>query len=510
MIYPVLKSQGYGVMLERARHNPIVMEVVKEMYGDNPQIIDSIKFYYRSIQSLPKLYEMIGFYDRKYAPPLNHPLFELIINKVTQDFKTETVSTRTFDTICESDFTLNTSPGLPYVRMGYRTKAECFDLAVRDAKTLYHSILTGHAKMPWSMIFARTSITTRDRNKLRGVWGKPFAPLILEHLLYRNWLNLIKDNNTTPNGYKYTMFRRGYIDLYDKLTQFGVRLIVGLDFSKYDTSIPPWLLRLSHKIWTSNITMSPFEKKVASFLFKQTIDTTFIMPDGYVFRKDGGTDSGSLGFQRDEDVCTSLMVNFLFALQGREVLFYSVLGDDSICVLDTNQNIDMVKLSEDCKRYFGVEVNVSKSYQTLDVTEAKFLGRYVGRGIPKRDCADFVLSALYPRKTDQDEFELAQRIVALMYENCYMNEQATHFLERVWGKLSSETKDLCMHGKTPWLKQVISMFKTLGLDPPPIVAPPTRMQVFELLYLPKDIKYKTSKSDFFTSDPIFGPFLQRY
>jgi len=502
----VLKSKGYGVMLEKAQHSPIVMEVVKDMYGENKTIIDSIKFFYRSHQHLSKLYEMIGFYDRTYSKPLNSPLFSQVIAEVTADFTTPRVETRTFDSLSSEHFTLNTSPGMPYVRMGFRQKGECYDLAVQDAKTLYHSILSGHPSMPWTMIFARTGITTKSKNKLRGVWGKPFSALILEHLLYRNFLNQLKDYEGTPNGYKFTVFRRGYMELFDRLTRFGRKTIVGLDFSKYDTSLPPWLLRIARGIWSRNINMSESERKVERYLLKQTIDTTFIMPDGFVFRKNGGTDSGSLAFQRDEDVATSLIVKFLFKLQGRNVLFYSVLGDDSICVLDTDQPIDMDKLASDCLSFFGIEINKDKSYQTLETSEAKFLGRYVNNGIPKRDTIDFVLSALYPRRTDKDEFDVAQRIVALAYENCYSNDNATAFLNRVWRKLSKETRELCENSKATWAKNVVSMFRTLGLEPPPIVAFPTFEQIFDLLYIPKEIDFQLLPNSFHNQYIHLEPF----
>jgi len=46
----------------------------------------------------------------------------------------EKCGTYKFDDLDRKQFTLNTNPGMPYVRMGFKTKDECYEQAVLDAK----------------------------------------------------------------------------------------------------------------------------------------------------------------------------------------------------------------------------------------------------------------------------------------------------------------------------------------------------------------------------------------
>jgi len=351
------------------------------------------------------------------------------------------------------------------------------------------------------MIFAKTSITTKDKNKLRGVWGKPFSALILEHIMYRRWITEVaQKSESIPTAFRYTMYHRGWYRLFNDLSKYGKRSILCLDFSKYDTSLAPWLLRIGHNIWTSNILFTPPEKKVANTLFKETIDTTFIMPDGHVYQKNGGTDSGSLGFQRDEDVCTSIMVNYGVEEQGRHVVFYSVLGDDSICVLESDVPLDMERLVRVIYEKFGVVVNPEKSQQVNDVSKARFLGRYVNNGYPLRDTAELVLSMIYPRQADVDDFDVAQRIVALMFENCYANPYIKKYLEQCWMALPEEVQKACFFKEIPWKPKAVRMFFQLGIKPPPFVVPPSEDQVFLLLNTEKGSGQMINTMNYFTNN----------
>jgi hypothetical protein len=347
------------------------------------------------------------------------------------------------------------------------------------------------------MIFARNSVTLKEKKKLRGVWGKPFDLLIAEASIYLPWIERMQRMKTVPNGYKYTMFHRGYRKLWDELMEAappGRHTYVMLDFSKYDTSLAPWLLRRCREIVDAQIDFGSYEHwgkpvpersyRLARRLFKATIDTEFIMPDGYVWKKDYGTDSGSLMFQRDEDIATYVIGRYVCARMRRICKFIRVLGDDIIMAVEGRHTVHLEELAQICESVFGMEVSMDKSYVTTDIREVSFLGRYFSFGHPRRDTVDIVFAALYPKQTDRSDFDVAQRIVALMFENCFANATAQKFLTHCWNLLPLEVRDYCTSGAVPWSPKWLKIFRSYGLEKPPKVAPPTFDYIFHLLETP--------------------------
>lgn len=502
MIEFVEQIRGYSTYLSRPRYSEHVWQVCKDMFWPDKFILEQLKMYSRSTLSLANLYEMISYYNRDPHPmPKDDRLLDSVFYQAAQDFRIRKdgslIPMRHINDLEPSHFTLSTNPGYPYTYWGFAKKRDCFEIAKKRARYLCHRIKEQMpVHLPPSMIFARTSVTEKGSTKLRGVWGKPFDLLIAESSLYLPFIEeYVKAE--TPNGYRYTLFHRGYYRLYEEATSIAPNYksrYVMLDFKKYDTSLPPWLLRRARNIIDSQIDFGKYENwgnpifersyRLARRLFKATIDTEFIMPDGYIWRKRTGTDSGSLVFQRDEDICTYVLGRYLAAKLGRQCLYIRVLGDDIFMALEGSDDIDM-KLSRDILfTTFGVELNMEKSYTTTDIVNAQFLGRYISHGIPRRDTIDIVLSALYPRETDGTLFDCAQRIVALMYENCYNNDTAQRFLRNCWETLPKYVRDYCEYGEIQWSTTWNKVMKLYGLKQLPKCMPPTLDFIIYLLVTP--------------------------
>jgi len=448
---------------------------------------------------------MIGFYDRKSPPkPANDPLFDEVLTRVRRDFTIidgpdKKVPMRHINDIDESKVTLNTNPGYPYYQMGFTKKAECFGLAKAQARYLGHRIKDQlPVRLPPTMVFMRNAVTEKGKTKLRGVWGKSFSLLLLEMSVAQPWLERAQVHPGIPTAFRTTLFHQGYRELYNKATSVappGTVRYVGMDFRKYDTSLPPWLLRIARGIIYDQIDFSKYEgrghpdpvrsQRLAWRLFKGTIDTEFIMPDGYMWTKDTGTDSGSYLFQRDEDICTAIMVLYALGKQGRKILYYTILGDDSFVVVEGSYPIDQDRLAYDILRTFGVELNREKSYDVTSLENATFLGRKIYRGFPRRDVVDIVFAAMYPKNTDKTPYDAAQRFVALMYENAKSNDTAERFLKLCWENLPTYVRDYGERGEIAWKQEHLKMFRASGLTRPPKCKPPTTDLIMYLLLTPR-------------------------
>jgi hypothetical protein len=447
---------------------------------------------------------MIGYYEKKPPPrPKNDWLYESCLRDATKAFDItdggkNKPPMRHINDLKPEMFTLNTNPGYPYFQWGYTKKAEVFEMAKQRSRYICHRIKEEEpVHLPPTMIFARGSIVEKGELKLRGVWGKPLDLLIAEASIYLPWIEQMQARKIIPNGYKYTMFHRGYRMLWDELTAAappGQSTYIMLDFSKYDTSLPPWFLRDARKIIDDQIDFTRYEhygkpnpvrsKRLARRLLKATIDTEFIMPDGYVFKKDTGTDSGSLMFQRDEDICTYIAGRYGIAKLGYLCQFIRVLGDDIIMAIPGKVHVDLEKLAAILLEIFGIQLNTKKSYYTHDILQASFLGRNLHFGHPKRDTVDIVFAALYPKETDRSLVDTAQRIVALMFENCYSNHAAHTFLQRCWDTLPPDIRRWCEEGLVTWDWKWRKIFRSYGLEKPPRCSPPTFDFMFWLLESP--------------------------
>jgi len=498
------RTAGYPSQLTRPRYSERVWQVCKETFAPQPYILDELKKYSRSPQKLEVLYEMISAYDRKPTPaPKNDKLLDICFAQATKAFDItdngkERLPMRHINDLQPGMFTLNTNPGMPYAQWGYTKKSDVFQMAKTRTRYLCHRIKEGQpTHLPPTMIFARNSVTEKQKRKIRGVWGKPLDLLIAEASIYMPWIEQMNLKKCTPNGYKYTMYHRGYRKLWDDITSAappGKCTYIMLDFRKYDTSLMPWLLRRARQIVDSQIDFDRYEHwghptisrslRLARRLFKATIDTEFIMPDGYVWSKDVGTDSGSLMFQRDEDICTYVIGRYLMASMGYKLLFISVLGDDLIMAIEGQHNIDLNFAKSLLLKVFGVELNDEKSYSTLNILKASFLGRNLSYGYPKRDTVDMVFAALYPRQTDKTDLDVAQRVIALIYENAYVNYHAHRFLMKIWESLPLDIRLYCQGKGFKWDRKWEKIFRSYGLKQAPRCSPPTFDFIFWLMESP--------------------------
>lgn len=299
-------------------------------------------------------------------------------------------------------------------------------------------------------------------------------------------------------AYGYTPFHRGMRKLQTDIELSGYKVaynqhpLLSLDFKKYDTSIPPWLIFSVYNIFQGYLRFDKYKyhgtpdpektNKLYWRLARECVDTRFRMPDGYEFRKHGGVDSGSFDFQLIECVCTWIMINYALRKQNRSSLFCTVLGDDSLTMVDGVTPIDIERLRLDILNTFGVELNREKSSQETDLSKVKFLGRKCVNGLPVKETADVVLAALYPSRTDNSPLDLAERLVALAYDAAGTSVPITAFLRQCWDHVAKYMQSISYNTiNHPWSPKWMKKFVMWGMSRPPDLRLPAMTDIFYLV-----------------------------
>jgi len=159
-------------------------------------------------------------------------------------------------------------------------------------------------------------------------------------------------------------------------------------------------------------------------------------------------------------------------LEIRDKLTY-VLGDDSFTLTHESYPVNLSLLAQIIDEVFGVSVNVEKSMQSNRIQDIKFLGRYCKNGKPVKDIIDVVLAALYPHRTDECDEDVAQRILALYYDNAGGNSHAESFLRSVWDSLDITEVRLKPH--------IQKKFLLWGLAPPEVTTSLPDVMTLEML-----------------------------
>jgi len=455
----------------------IVWDTVKDHFS--PEIVDGLRQFHRSVPNLATLYESVCFYNNKPKKKSSDFNVKLAYLSAMDAFKfEEKVKLTKLSDIKPDDFPHNTSPCLPYIRQGFKTKIEAWDTAMKDAERIKYCISNNlNVRLPAAMVFAKSKICYKWESKTRAIWGKSLCLLMLEAMFVKtSWKEYVKGN--TPAAYQVQAYHNKYNNLRDAIfDRMNCSQYIGLDFKKYDTSIPPWLIFMAFSVLEQNIDFTQWSDgsttnlsevcRLWNRLKKTVVDTVFLMPDGWMFQKHTGVDSGSFIFQLVENVCTYIMVKAALLNQGVDSSAAYVLGDDSLFWCKNVHSIDFQALCSYILSEFGVQVSHDKSFLVHDLSKVKFLGRYLAGGIPRRDVCDIVLSLLLPGRPDDDVTDLCQRCVSLYYESALTSFAAESFIRAVWERIPPDIRwNLERNTHLAWPKRIVKRFDRLGMAVP--------------------------------------------
>lgn len=415
------KGSGYQMDFRAPRWDAYAVDICNRFFGYN-QVSKILDNYKRARLTLADLYEDVFEYDIKYNVRLvDDPVYIAAFQSVREQFlpqvKIIPLTTGAVTTLPEVP--KDKSPGLPWTQLGYRQKRDVYldSKAMNTMRSEWHRIGEGrHHTLPDVQVFARSQISTKDKNKVRATWGYPTTVFLEEARFVYPYLDFLKSRvDDYPLGYGVEMINggMGYIDaMYSRC--LGQKRACMLDWKRFDKRVPSWLIRDAFRIlreafsdhqvldaegnvWDVNpvLTQRRWARMVNYF-----INTPFMMPDGRRFRKNGGVPSGSGWTNIIDSIVNAIVTRYCFFHTTGQFPSYDIyLGDDSVCMIEGD--LDIEAFSSVASDVFGFELNQTKAYTTIERTNIQFLGYYNDYGTPFRSHDFLIASFCFPEKQDE-------------------------------------------------------------------------------------------------------------
>lgn len=258
---------------------------------------------------------------------------------------------------------------------------------------------------------------TQRGNKTRLVWMYPYEMTLMEARFARPLIDTFLDRRTTM-AFGMTKVEIGA--LVDSISFHSNGRPVAMDYSKFDSSIPSYLIKQAFKILST--WFSPEDRKEFGYeiVEKYFLHTPIVMPDGNLYTgKKHGVPSGSYFTQMIDSIVNTILLGSMssahqLGLQWKKML---VLGDDVlICMINP-------KL-EEIRAYlltFGIVLNLEKTK-----FEPHFLGATWNFGKPTRRLDELLSMAVQPETFkhmgDTDKERRFNGLSLLMnYSSTYVN-----------------------------------------------------------------------------------------
>lgn len=266
---------------------------------------------------------------------------------------------------------------------------------------------------------------TQRNNKTRLVWMYPFEMTLMEARFARPLIDTFLDRRTTM-AFGMKKFTVGAIVDSISHHQPG-KTPVAIDYSKYDSSVPSFLIRQAFRIlktWFSEEDRNKFGWDIVERYF---INTPIVMIDGKLYTgKKHGIPSGSYLTQIIGSIINTILMGAMSsALKlGIQWKRFLVLGDDVIVAIE-NPNLEEMATY---LKTFGITLNVQKTK-----FEAHFLGATWIYGKPTRALPELLAMAVQPESfkymgNTESEMRLSAYTLLTNYACTYIN--ASRFLDK--------------------------------------------------------------------------------
>nr|UCD53714.1 MAG: RNA-dependent RNA polymerase [Partitiviridae sp.] len=409
------RAKGFGQRFELPEYSPYLTDILPQCNK-----------YTRSRVTLQLIRDDIreNRINEKAVRP-DDPILDEAIRRTCRAFQLpEMVKPLHLNDVFKQDLPIwSSSPGLPWTQHGYKTKGDIRkDVdAINRVRHFWHRVKTGQRmNLPDCCAFVRSHICERGEAKVRAVWGYPatvtfgeamFAvPLIRAYQMYR-----------TPIAYGYETGVGGMRKIFQ---QFKGKHFLGIDFSKFDKTLPAWLIRIAFDILAYNVKFHEYQDygvPVATALIRMwrvltdyCINTRIRMCNGERYIKKAGLASGSYFTQLVGSICNHILLTYV--VLKNEVMLRDILvfGDDSIIGVDERLTPDDVQVT---LAPLGLVVNVAKSGYSTNISNLTFLGYQINDGFPKKAREKAIASLVWPERNDRCWDDLASRALGILYAN---------------------------------------------------------------------------------------------
>jgi len=291
-------------------------------------------------------------------------------------------------------------------------------------------------RFPPCMAGSRGHLSPEDDAKTRLVWVYPAEMLVIEGL----FAPIIYQSLTELDSDCPLMVGKGSQRLYSEwlANYIDGEKLHGLDFSAFDTKVPPWLIHVAFDIlkdtidfeFDGNVRNTAAGRRKLGALWRAIkyyfINTPILMPDGRLFRKHHGVPSGSYFTQLVDSVVSYILISYVCELQDLEVRNLKVLGDDS--QFRSPSSLDLERAQRDCDAC-GMTLKVEKCDVTEEPSQFKSLGTRYRNGHAYRDDEEWFKLALYPERVPPDIGTSFTRLVGLWLGGAMFSKRFIRFMD---------------------------------------------------------------------------------
>lgn len=412
----------------------------------------------------------LGYSRQNYAKSFRDDLLEEVVNSIRDDFRnrlTTKLKPWSIDKVMrDGQMPSSTSPGLPYIQQGIRTKKEAYAEDQKHIKRMHQDVRKGkNVRFPDCAAFARNIVSKKDTNKVRLVWAYPLSQVLLEaKYAYPLIQSIINQQIGTSIAYGAETQNGGMKWLNQQLcevkTKYPAAKFCCIDYSSFDQTTPPWLIRIAFDILEECFDFSTFEdingvrntgvqstdrewRQIKNYF----INTPLRMENGDRYMKTGGVPSGSCFTNLIDSVVNLIVMKYsLKTTTGNMPKHMVVLGDDSVSSVIGLVNFDDIALC--AKEKFGMIVNSKKSFWTHRQENVQFLGYYNHYGYPMRDSDSLMATMLLPDSSVDESLSLtAARFLGVTQASCGSNIWFMLLTEFLFSEIKLKGEDYVVDAK---------------------------------------------------------------
>nr|APG78216.1 RdRp [Wuhan insect virus 23] len=331
----------------------------------------------------------------------------------------------------------SSSPGLPWMQCGYRTKNDIRrdPDAINRIRHFWHRIKCFEkVHLPDCCAYVRTHIVERGETKVRAVWGYPATVTFGEAVFALPLIQAYKKGGY-PIAYGFETGNAGCKKMFHGMKG---NHYLGIDFTSFDKTLPPWLVSTAFDILAYNIDFLHYRDhgiaRVKSMVHMfnvikdYAINTKIRMCNGERYIKKSGLASGSYFTQLVGSVCNYLLLTYAMLQLNVEINDILVFGDDSILAVNTAVHPDEV---QEVLLPLDMTVNVKKSGSSKYISNLTFLGYKICDGIPTRDREKQFAAIVWPERPDKCWDDVASRCFGIMYANFGVDPVVDFWCRRV-------------------------------------------------------------------------------
>lgn len=434
-------DSGFPLDLRAPRTDKLALEAANHEFGTH--VVDQVmKTYHRAKVSSEALRTDLQGYHRLFAGPgvRKETAYQLALQSVRDQFTpSQLIVPLTLGAVEKHpNLVKGTSPGLPYRKLKNEATGDYFKtkLEVLEAgrSSFWHRKwdLIGRGRsisLPDCCQYYQAQTCDVDTNKIRTVWGYPLDVIIEEgrwFFPYMDWVN--EHSADIPVAYGKEMATGGmaYVDLMFRSFRRGNALMT--EWSSFDKTIPPWLIRDCFQIIYESMDMEhvecsegykwPVGKSQSAMRFQRMVDYFINTPirthTGERFRKKGGVPSGSMFTNLIDTIINCVITRYLM-LETTGFLPDAnlYLGDDAVVITESSVDIDHV--ARLAREKFGMVLNRKKTSLTSRAENIQFLGYFNDNGKPERSQVHLISSFIHPERMVSEPMITVMRALGEMY-----------------------------------------------------------------------------------------------